>query len=1065
MRGLVINRFQGAAILLDGGHFLGEDSHNVIAGNFIGTDVTGSVALANMTAPFQAASPGANAGGGALSIFSNSNEIGGLLPGDRNLISGNYGDGVWIANSYQNNQIQGNLIGTAATGVTALGNGSGGIEDRGGLGTLVGGPSAAERNVISGNNNTTINVHGNEGAGIFMTGSSSIIQGNYVGTDVTGTQRLGNADVGVLVAGTSQVLIGGTNPGDGNLISANGYGIRAGQNISLTIQGNLIGTDWIGTIAVGNSEGIFSGSGGDLNVPANIMIGGTTSGAGNLISGNNIGIDLRGPGHTIQGNLIGVDITGTHVLGADVRLGCCGGNAVYLADAAADNIIGGTTQGSGNVIGYGGLALHGPNVVGNIIQGNFIGTDTTGTQPVSNSGIGLSNYASNNTIGGTSAGAGNVIAFNSNGQEGVFIDSGTGNSILGNSIHDNGALGIRLNTANNANDNQAAPVLTGLGGSAASPTLSGTLTSTANTTFRIEFFSNQGLDASGHAEGQTFLGSTYVTTGANGTTTFTATGLAAIPATQGYLTATATVATATNSGYSYGDTSQFSPYLYVAYFFGGFLPPLSSGLTFALNRTIPVKFQLTDLSGNPVTSLSAVTSLQVAPVVGGVAGTPFAPASTNNQGLQSTGGQYLFTWQTKGLAAGTYEILLTLADGTVQTKVLTLRAPGSAGAQVANGSTTTTTTGALLGGDIELYVDNSSGLFTSDELARINDAVAAVDATLAPYGVTITEVTDSSVANVTLDTGSTSAVGGYIDGVLGCWNPAGEITLIQGWNWYAGSDPTQIGAGQYDFQTTVTHELGHALGLGESSDPTSAMYASLATVTVIRNLTTADLAIPYTGTGADAVHAAVPPVLASVTLERTQLEPGTINFFASGAAARSSNTAAALLASPQDGVAARLGTLGAKHQDQDSGFGLAAPVPLEGRHSGTGGGDNGILPVEEAADEEAPEGLPPQLDTGAAPTVAPAAPGASAVEALSPAARWQSALDAYFADERWTEAGNNGSATVPWVAAEDTDPACLRVQSAGTPAIAAATLAVVLGGYVAQPTERERRTPRRFLLK
>ena len=136
---------------------------------------------------------------------------------------------------------------------------------------------------------------------------------------------------------------------------------------------------------------------------------------------------------------------------------------------------------------------------------------------------------------------------------------------------------------------------------------------------------------------------------------FSASGLAAIPAGQGYLTATATVATANGDGtYTYGDTSEFSAYLHASYVFSGFLPPLSTGLSFALNRTIPIKFQLADFNGNPITSLSAVTSLQVAPVVNGVAGTPFTPASTNNLGLESVGGQYLFTWQTKGLSAGTY---------------------------------------------------------------------------------------------------------------------------------------------------------------------------------------------------------------------------------------------------------------------------------------------------------------------------------------------------------------------------------------------------------------------------
>jgi hypothetical protein len=171
--------------------------------------------------------------------------------------------------------------------------------------------------------------------------------------------------------------------------------------------------------------------------------------------------------------------------------------------------------------------------------------------------------------------------------------------------------------------------------------------------------------------------------------------------------------------------------------------------------------------------------------------------------------------------------------------------------------------GQLLAGNLEVYVNDPNNLFTTDELARIQDAVNAADAVVEPYGVSVSETTDPTLANVTIDTGSTSAVGGQADGILGCWNPAAsEITLVQGWNWYAGSDPTQVGANQYDFQTTLTHELGHALGLGESDDPTSAMSGTLAPGTVIRTLTTADLNIPYDEAGADPQRAA--PVASAV---------------------------------------------------------------------------------------------------------------------------------------------------------------------------------------------------------
>jgi hypothetical protein len=108
-----------------------------------------------------------------------------------------------------------------------------------------------------------------------------------------------------------------------------------------------------------------------------------------------------------------------------------------------------------------------------------------------------------------------------------------------------------------------------------------------------------------------------------------------------------------------------------------------------------------------------------------------------------------------------------------------------------------------------LNVDNGNGDLTTDELARIADAVSAVDITLAPYGVTVSKVSDPTQAKVPLAMGTTSAVGGYGQGVLGCTNDAAQVTMVQGWNWYAGPDPTQVGAGQYDFETAVLHELGH----------------------------------------------------------------------------------------------------------------------------------------------------------------------------------------------------------------------------------------------------------------
>jgi hypothetical protein len=304
----------------------------------------------------------------------------------------------------------------------------------------------------------------------------------------------------------------------------------------------------------------------------------------------------------------------------------------------------------------------------------------------------------------------------------------------------------------------------------------------------------------------------------------------------------------------------------VRYAFSGFLPPLTSTLAFGLNRTIPVKFQLGDASGNLITALGAVAALQVQPVDahGSPLGAPFNPTSADGTSLQNSGGQYLFNWQTKGLGAGYYKLLLTLADGTTQTKLLQLSANGG-GNLIADsgGAGSSASAGALLAGDLTLYVDNSSGAFTADELARVDDAVAALNLVVGPYGATLVEVgaADSTTASVVVHIAATCALGGAADGVLGCED--GDITLISGWDWFSGANPAAVGAGQYDFETIVLHELGHALGLGHSADDTSVMYATLAAGVARRALLTADLNIPDGDGGPCGLHATFAPAGAS----------------------------------------------------------------------------------------------------------------------------------------------------------------------------------------------------------
>ena len=169
-----------------------------------------------------------------------------------------------------------------------------------------------------------------------------------------------------------------------------------------------------GHVPLGNGAGLALGAPFNNQVDSpNNTVGGTAAGAGNLISGNNgIGIDLLDSGtadDAIQGNLIGTDVTGTLALGNQ-------GTGIAIPYSSG-NLIGGLTAGARNVIsanGSGGVVIggFGNSAVNNVIQGNFIGTDITGSNALGNQGnaILLTVSAGATTIGGTTAGTGNVIS-------------------------------------------------------------------------------------------------------------------------------------------------------------------------------------------------------------------------------------------------------------------------------------------------------------------------------------------------------------------------------------------------------------------------------------------------------------------------------------------------------------------------------------------------------------------------------------------------------------------------------------------------------------------------------
>lgn len=324
-----------------------------------------------------------------------------------------------------------------------------------------------------------------------------------------------------------------------------------GIDLSASASGNHIESNFIVTDINGTTDQGNAGHGVSIAGAANTVGG---SGVGNVISGNNQnGVNFTGStaaANVVQGNFIGTNATGTAALGNTLQ-------GIVFTSSARDNTVGGTTASLRNIIssnGQDGVRIQ-DGATGNILQGNYIGTNGSGTGALPNSfdGVGIRTSAAGNTVGGTAAGAGNLIS--GNGQDGIQVGT-TGdttsirNGLLGNAISANSFLGINLVgatgvEANDAGDGDAGPtnlqnypVLT----SAFSTTrvaVTGTLNSAGGKQYRIELFSNAACDPLGFGEGQTFIGATAVTTDAAGNASFSLSLPTAVAVGQ-VLTATAT---------------------------------------------------------------------------------------------------------------------------------------------------------------------------------------------------------------------------------------------------------------------------------------------------------------------------------------------------------------------------------------------------------------------------------------------------------------------------------------------------------------------------------------------
>jgi hypothetical protein len=380
--------------------------------------------------------------------------------------------------------------------------------------------------------------------------------GSSVNTDPLGTNAVLLIELDGSVAGdpftNGLSLTGGSSTVQGLVVNGWATAVYIGGTGGNVVRGCFLGTDPAGMLARPNSVAIYVHAVGDL-------IGGTNPADRNLVSGNTAGIysgaiEIAGAsGATIQGNLVGTDATGAHALpNAD---------GLYSNGTAT---IGGTAPGAGNVVS--GNSLYGMFLqADDLIQGNRIGTTADGTGPLGNSLDGILNHgAIGVTVGGLTPAEANVIAYN--GGHGVETD-GTQTRVRGNSIHDNGGLGIYLydgtgrpkpNDSGDADDGsnhfQNFPIIQSvahLGPSGGSTEIVGKFNSTPSTTFDLDFYSNPACSnfPREFLEGAAYLGSSQVTTDGSGDAAIDVT-LPVVTEAGARISATATDPAGNTSGFS-----------------------------------------------------------------------------------------------------------------------------------------------------------------------------------------------------------------------------------------------------------------------------------------------------------------------------------------------------------------------------------------------------------------------------------------------------------------------------------------------------------------------------------
>ncbi|GAN79176.1 parallel beta-helix repeat (two copies) [Acidocella aminolytica 101 = DSM 11237] len=430
----VISGNTGNGIVIDG------SSDNTLANNYVGTDPTGTAAIANGgSGIFITGGAANNLIGGTAYTDSNTgqknNPTGSkgskaaviVTPPLGNLVSGNGGDGILINAGSNNNTLSGNFVGTTASGDKALGNTGDGIAIVGANNNFLIGCTAQDNPFVYYNV-----VSGNGGNGLRITDSNdTAVQANFFGIGANNATIVGNALNGILVNGTSSnTLVGGVIP-LGNVCSGNGMnGIEVADTASHFTSFNTFGGLYaFGAAAPNMNDGILvTSTGGHNTLETNVI-------SGNVNNGIEIGGDASGV--TVDPNIVGLATNGQSLLEG----GGNGNDGLKIDGTAHNNIIGGNQQSIIPKNAFSGNGNYGveitDNAYGNQIFDSNIGLGIFGKTAFGNGagGVSISGNARDNTLGGTvpqGDSAADVIS--GNGGNGVTLGDQTSGSTITNNI-------------------------------------------------------------------------------------------------------------------------------------------------------------------------------------------------------------------------------------------------------------------------------------------------------------------------------------------------------------------------------------------------------------------------------------------------------------------------------------------------------------------------------------------------------------------------------------------------------------------------------------------------------